>query len=134
MLGCSYGFHTNHGHVMLFPSYVAQLQDLVMLNPSIYLSDCFSVQLYANYMYVYYCFVVLSMLVKEMLPKYRKTNKMLPNFNSISLPQYMIKIWIHQTSTEIWIQHTTTSLLKAYIHHYCNQYNKCTDNNPTKKN
>ena len=86
MLRCGFGFHTNHGNVMLFPTFVAQIQDLVMPNPSIYLSDCFEVQLVKEWpcILLFICVVNAS---KKMVPKYRKTTKMLPNFSSISLQQ-----------------------------------------------
>ena len=86
MLRCGFGFHTNHGNVMLFPTFVAQLEDLVMLNPSIYLSDCFEVQLVKEWpcILLFICVVNAS---KKMVPKYRKTTQMLPNFSSISLQQ-----------------------------------------------
>ena len=86
MLRCGFGFHTNDGNVMLFPTFVAQLQDLVMLGPSIYLSDCFEVQLVKEWpcILLFICVVNAS---KKMVPKYRKTTKMLPNFSSISLQQ-----------------------------------------------
>lgn len=67
-------------------TFVAQLQDLVMLGPSIYLSDCFEVQLVKEWpcILLFICVVNAS---KKMVPKYRKTTKMLPNFSSISLQQ-----------------------------------------------
>ena len=83
-----------HGKMWLWVShkpwkcntFVAQLQDLVMLGPSIYLSDCFEVQLVKEWpcILLFICIVNAS---KKMVPKYRKTTKMLPNFSSISLQQ-----------------------------------------------
>ena len=55
-------------------TFVAQLQDLVMLGPSIYLSDCFEVQLVKEWPCIL-LFICVVNAIEKMLPRYKKNKQ-----------------------------------------------------------